>query len=287
MWSTRCKIVWLVIGVSLCGVVGDSAVGSSRVDAATAAVVSSPYIYNFQTDGVVEETATMQESVSPYWWVNSGGQLIIKNGLGMTMQGEAPLAEKWRTLYAANSPVDTDVGAHPQNLFRLVTRSQWENFSQSIVFRLQKLNVSASTERDGWSGVLLFNRYLDGNNLYYVGLRHDGTAVVKKKRFGIYYTLAQKPVFTAETIYQRDTNPNLMPGKRWLGLKSIIRTNADQSVTLQLWVDRQLTGNWQLALETIDTAGGVDGAPILGSGYAGLRTDFADVQFDNYRIDRL
>ncbi|MBI3292450.1 MAG: hypothetical protein HYZ73_06540 [Elusimicrobia bacterium] len=287
MWAKRRTIWWVGMGLSLWGLVGGVGGRSSNAEAVAAAVVSAPYLYDFQTDGVVEETGTMQESTSPYWWVNSGGRLIIKNGLGMTMQGDAPATDKWRALYALSSPVDTDAGTHPQNLFRLVTRSQWENFSQAIAFCVQKLNVSTSSERSGWSGVLLFNRYLDAKNLYYVGLRHDGTGIIKKKRFGIYYTLAQKLVFSADTIYQRDTNPNLLPGKRWLGLKSVIRTNADQSVTLQLWVDRQFTGTWELALETIDTNGGPDGAPILGSGYAGLRTDFADVQFDNYRIDRL
>lgn len=277
----------LVIGVVICGAGGSVSIGSSVAEAVAARAVSSPYVYSFQSDETVEETGKTSDSASPYWWVSSGGRLIAKGGVGMTVQGDLPQADKWRALYAASSPVDTELGLHPQNLFRLVTRSRWENFSQALSFQLVKLNVSAGTERNAWSGILLFNRYLDGNNLYSLGLRHDGYAVIKKKRYGVYYTLAQKRVFTADASYQRDTNPNLLPGKRWMGLKSVIKTNPDSSVTLQLWLDRQNTGSWQLALEVLDTNGGTDGAPILGDGYAGMRTDFADIQFDNYRIDRL
>lgn len=279
--------VSVAAALGLCGLVASLGIGARRVEAVAARAVGSPFVYSFGTAGVLEETGKMSDSASPYWWLNSGGRLLIKNGVGMTLQGELPATDKWRTLYATSSPIDTDGGAHPQNLFRLVTRSQWEHVSQSVSFRLTKLNVSASPERNAWSGILLFNRYVDGNNLYYVGLRHDGNGVIKKKRFGAYYTLAQKRVYTAEAVYERDTTPNLLPGKRWIGLKSVIKTNPDNSVTIQLWLDRQLTGHWTLALQAIDTTAGTDGAPILGPGYAGVRTDFTDVEFDNYRAERL
>lgn len=278
----------LRLGIGVCGMVGGWPIGSSTAEAVATRSVSSPFVYGFQSDGVLEETGAMADSSSPYWWVNSGGRLIIKNGTGRTIQGELSPLDRWRILYAVSNPVDTDTGLHPQNIFRLVTRSRWEHFAQSVAFRLMKLHVSASLQRDGWSGVLLFNRYLDGDNLYYLGVRHDGNGVIKKKRYGLYHTLAEKRVFpAADASYERDTNPNFMPGKRWMGLKSVVRTNPDGTVTLQLWIDRQLTGKWELALETVDTNDGADGAPILGSGYAGLRTDYADVEFDDYRAERL
>ena len=38
--------------------------------------------------------------------------------------------------------------------------------------------------------MLLFNRYQDGQTLYYGGVRVDGAAVIKKKLAGVYTTLA-------------------------------------------------------------------------------------------------
>jgi hypothetical protein len=273
----------------LLGLIGFLAgISATASQAATPSrTVPSPFVYDFHVDGTLEEAGESAESSSPYWWVNSGGRLVIKNGVGATIQGELPLTDRWQAAYTLANPIDTDGGLHPQNLFRLVTRSQWENFSQSVVFRMLKLNISQSMERNSWSGVLLLARYLDGNNLYYLGVRHDGDAVIKKKRFGKYTTLAQTRIFQADASYDRDTNPNLLPGKRWLGLRSVVRTNPDQSVTLQLWVNRELTQSWQLALEAVDTNAGADGAPILGHGYAGVRTDFADVEFDDYTLERL
>ena len=89
------------------------------------AAVNSPYLYRFNTDGVLEETATPETSTSAYWWLNSGGRLLIQNGVGMTIQGDLPELDKWHKLYLAASPLDTDNGFHPQNLFRLITRSKW------------------------------------------------------------------------------------------------------------------------------------------------------------------
>ncbi|MBI2093864.1 MAG: hypothetical protein HYT88_03995 [Candidatus Omnitrophica bacterium] len=256
--------------------------GAIEVEAVAAKAVASPFVYRFDVNGTLEEAGQAQDSSSPYWWVSSGGRLILQGGLGMTIQGSLPAQDKWRLLYNVSNPVDTDSGLHPQNIFRLVTRNLWLNVSQTVSFRLTHLNMSDSPQRDAWSGIFLFNRYLDGNNLYYIGLRQDGTAVIKKKRYGVYYTLAQSPVYNGQTPYERDTTPNLMPGKQWTGLRSIVKTQSDGSVILQLFVDRNLTGNWQLALQTTDNNAGSDGAPILSQGYGGIRTDYMDVQFDDY-----
>lgn len=261
--------------------------GAGIADATPAREVGSPYVYRFHVDGVLEEAGSSDASSSPYWWMNSGGRLLIKNGIGMTIQGDLPPTDPWRLRYASTTPLHTDAGLHPQNLFRLVTRSRWLNVSQSVSFRITKLNMSVSSERDGWSGILLFNRYLDQDNLYYVGIRQDGSGVIKKKRYGTYYTLAQTSVFRADVAYQRDTTPNLLPGREWTGLRSVVRTQPDSSVLLQLWIDRNRTGQWQKVLETVDTDSGPDGVPILSEGFGGVRTDFMDVELDDYTAERL
>ena len=256
-------------------------------EAVPAASVPSPFTYPFSSAGTLEEANSPENSASAYFWLNSGGRLLSTNGVGSTIKGDLGVLDKWRRLYLASSPLDSDNGLHPQNLFRLVTRSRWLNFRQTLKFRLVKLNLSASPERDGWSGVLLFARYVDNNNLYYLGVRHDGTAVIKKKLAGRYYTLAQKRVFNADAAYDRDTNPNLLPGKRWMGIRSVVRTNPGGSVTLQLWLDKQNRNAWEQAIEVVDTLEGPDGKPVTQQGYGGVRTDFADVEFDDYVAERL
>jgi hypothetical protein len=57
------------------------------------------------------------------------------------------------------------------------------------------MKKSNSIHRMASNGVLLFNHYLDGDNLYYVGIRVDGSAIVKKKKDGVYYTMESKRVF--------------------------------------------------------------------------------------------
>jgi hypothetical protein len=58
-------------------------------------------------------------------------------------------------------------------------------------------------------------------------------------------------------------------------------------VLLQLLMDYQLNGNWKVVVQVVDDGGGSDGSPISAQGYGGIRSDFMDVQFDNYRLERL
>lgn len=242
------------------------------------AQTTASLLYNFDQSGTVKETGSMGEGSSPYWWVNSGAYLKIENGRGSTNMGNLPATDPWNTLYKANNPVDTDLGVHPQNIFRLLTKSQWQNARQEAYFVIQKDNLSASPNRNASNGILLFNRYQDGQNLYYAGIRVDGSAIIKKKQNGAYTTLAQvKNVYG--TGYNRDTNPNLLPKNKWIGLRSETINNSDGSVTIKLYIDRGWTGTWTLIAEARDAA-----TPILQGGHGGIRTDFIDVQFENFRF---
>ncbi len=136
---------------------------------------------NFDQNGEIEEAGTMEESSSPIWWVNSGGLMTIKNSIASTIQGELPVFSHWRVIYNKDNPSETDNGTHPQNIFRLVTRTKWQNLQQEAYYKITKYNLSADSHRDASNGLLLFNRYQDGNNLYYTGIRVDGTVVIKKK----------------------------------------------------------------------------------------------------------
>ena len=233
---------------------------------------------SFSSSGTVEEVGSMLGSGSVDWWVNSGGRMIL-GGTGKTVQGSLPSNDVWRLAYAAANPLDTDNGYHPQNIFRLVTRDRWKNFTQEASFRINRYNLSASPNRAEHNGILFFNRYVSGDTLYYAGIRVDGAAVIKRKKAGTYTTLAYAKVYPG--TYDRTSMPNLLPVNRWIGLRSEIEDIPGGGVSIQLSLSDSTRGSgWMPILEAIDT--GASGGAITTDGYAGIRTDFMDVEFDDY-----
>src|SRR2546426_11951599 len=93
-------------------------------------------IFNFNTPGVLHETGSMSGSASPDFWLNSGAKFITTDGRGETIQGPLPDDDRWRLCYERSNPTDTGNGYYPQNLFRLVTKSRWNNFIQGVQFRI-------------------------------------------------------------------------------------------------------------------------------------------------------
>jgi len=266
--------------------------GYSRADqittnGATVSPTSSSLNYQFKVDGKLEEKGSMSLSSSPYFWLNSGGRLILEGGVGKTIQGRLPTNDYWRTLYGKSNALDTDNGYLPQNLLRLVTKSKWDNFEQSVKFKIENVNLTNTPNRGGYSGILLMSRYQDSANLYYAGIRMDGTSVIKKKYKGTYYTIASGPVFKSATAYNRDTNPNLIPTNAWMGLKTSAVTASDGSVTVKLFIDRNNSGTWEQLLSVVDKPGTNGGSPVTGPAYAGIRTDYMDVLFDDYNFKSL
>jgi hypothetical protein len=250
------------------------------LSAATAAAVTSPYRYKFDWTGVLSEAPSMGQSSSPYWWLSSGARFRLSNGIGSTVKGTLPSNDYWRLYYASTSPVDTDSGYRPQNLFRLVTRSRWKNFRQQVYFRIRRDNLSASPNRNASNGLLLMSRYLDENNLYYTGIRVDGAAVIKKKIRGIYYTIAYARFFPGPA-YDRVTHPSLLPKDVWIGIRSDLTNNPDGTVRIVLYVDSG-AGGWSRVFDVLDNGLAYGGSALTASGYAGLRTDFMDVELENY-----
>jgi hypothetical protein len=245
--------------------------------------IGSHFLYTFNTPGTLYEAGSADLSSSPYWWLDSGGILIIEKGVGQTIQGNLNQDNYWAETYARTNPVDTDGGAHPQNIFRLVTKSMWHNFSQQAYFYINNYHLSNSPQRNESNGLLLFGRYENESNLYYLGVRVDGTAVIKKKLNGLYYTLAQTPIFPG--AYDPNRSPNLLPLRKWIGLRAEVDTDRQDVVHLKLFTDIGKTGAWKKVLDTIDTGTGV--AIIDTPAYAGIRTDFMDVSFDDYQNTEL
>jgi hypothetical protein len=216
----------------------------------------------------------MTESQSAQWWLNSGGEFDdTGSGSGSTIQGNLPSDNRWHKAYAASNPRDTDGGSHPQNIFRLINRHTFQDPHQHLEFEITRLNVSKSPNRNESNGVLLLSHYQDGDTLYYMGVRVDGQAVIKKKVRGTYYTMAIRPIYPGS--YNRGSNPNLIPTARFIALDGDTVTNGNGTVTLRLAVDGTVV------LETVDDAH-IGGPPIRSAGFAGIRTDFMDVEFRNY-----
>jgi hypothetical protein len=243
------------------------------------------FVDNFSTNFNLEETGKMETSGNQYWWVNSGAFLYVGNGTGKTIFGDLDKGSLWQKKYKDYNSKETDGGLHPQNIFRLVTRSKWKNYRQECYYKIGKYILSKAKERSESNGILLFNRYQDGDNLYYTGLRVDGTAIIKKKKKGKYYTMAQKAFYPG--VYNKKKNPNLLPIGKWIGVKSEVRDNPDGTVTVSVYIDKNRSGEWVLALTAIDNGKSFGGAAIKDEGYAGIRTDFMDVEFDDYKIEEI
>ncbi|MCK5061426.1 hypothetical protein KAR28_02660 [Candidatus Parcubacteria bacterium] len=252
----------------------------------TVVLTDSDFSDSFDADLILEETRKMNDSEGLYWWVNSGAYFIQENGVGKTLQGELRQDSEWQIKYKDHNVNETDDGFHPQNIFRLVTRSKWLDYTQEVEYKINKYHLSKDEHRSASNGLLLFNRYQDGDNLYYTGIRVDGAAVIKKKYKGEYYTMDYKTIIV-DSKYDRETNPNLLPIEEWVSVRSEVKNINDKRVEIKLYVKLPNDVDWNLVLEAIDDGQAFGGAAITSEGFAGVRTDFMDVEFDNFKIIKL
>lgn len=237
-----------------------------------------PFVYEFSDPGILHEAAARIESSSPYWWLDSGAKLVVDDGTGKTLQGRLPASDGWHDRYERTSAEDTSKGSYPQNLFRLLTIADWENVRTEAAFRVVAYNRTDSPNRNESNGILLMSRYRDGNNLYYAGLRVDGHAVIKKKYDGRYYTMIELPVIDG-------TGEELLPLGEWMTLG--METRNDGDVVLIVLSRKNADGSWEELVRASDH-GQLDGTePITGSYPVGIRTDFMDVEFDDFKAQEI
>jgi hypothetical protein len=269
-FSCPAAMAGLIKALSLLVVVGFTTIASAA---------SLTDNFDDASPSVITETGEREDSIDPHWWLNSGAYVQRAKGYLQTVQGKLDSTDHFRWLYAVSNPTDTDNGYYPQNLLRLVTQAKFTNFSQQVFFNIAQIQVSASPNRNQSNGVFFFHRYQDGNNLYYVGIRVDGCAVVKKKIAGRYAMLKSVVVYPGQ--YHPETLPNLLPLHRWIGIKTEVASNARNGVDITLYLnDPQLGPGWTKILQVEDN--GADGERIMNEGYAGIRSDFMDVSFDAY-----
>lgn len=259
----------------------------NNTSAPTTTQTSNTFNESFDANYSVEETGNISESGNSKWWLNSGAYFYSENGTGRTVLGELSSLNAWRVAYNAANSEDTDNGYHPQNIFRLLSRSKWQNQDSQVYFQIKKDNLSTSTNRNQSNGLLLMTRYVDSNNLYYVGVRVDGTSIIKKKIGGVYYTLSQKQLPGITGVYNVTTNPNMLPHNSWIGLRSVVTNKDSNTVNIKQYIDFGKTGNWTLVADINDTSSQYGASPHTSIGFVGLRTDFMDVVFDDFKVTSL
>jgi hypothetical protein len=228
----------------------------------------------------------MYTSKNNKWWLNSGAKALFFDNIIKTIQGDLFSNDTWSIKYRQTDPGETDNGTHPQNIFRLVTRAKYQNVTQQMYFKINKYNLSNDVHRAASNGVLFFHHYQDGDNLYYAGLRVDGAAVIKKKTNGNYFTLAYSSIYT-ESKYDRLLTPNLLPLDKWIGIKTEIINLDSSTINLKLYGDLENNGTWVLLVEAVDDGTKYGGKTITKMGYAGIRSDFMDLEFKDYSAENI
>lgn len=241
--------------VSAYDAAGIESLPSNEASTVLAATISLPFWYDFRTAGILSEADSPAASSSAYWWLASGGQMSIANGIATTLPGT--------------------------HLFQLFLRTKVRDCSLETYVRKTKDNLESAANRYPYNGISLFLRYADDNNHYYAGIRADGYVIIKKKRNGVYYTLAQKKILTG--TFNATTSPNLIPSGTWIGLRAAIVNNSSGIPTLSLFTDIGKTGIWKSALEVVDDAA-LFGASLPNAGTCGMRSDFMNLSLDDFRV---
>ncbi len=250
-------------------------------DAVSTASVNLPFTYDFHVNGILGESSSSVLSTSPYWWLNSGGRLTLQNGIGNTIQHSLAATDPVRVSYAAENPVATDQGYHPQNVFQMLFRTPVASPDASIYVKRNADNLTNATNRHAWNGDSILANYINQNNYYYAGIRNDGVVVIKKKTNGVFQTLSENKIFPG--TYNVTSAPDLIPLNQWIGMRFVIATNSAGNPDLSFYTDLTHTGAWTLAAHAVDTPAQF-GAPLTGSGLVGVENDFADASFDNFTI---
>lgn len=229
---------------------------------------------------ILYETGTPQESASNTFWLNSGAAVTQYGQTIQTLHGVLPWYNSWHLKYMLSTPTDTNYGNQPQNIFRLLQKVDMQNPDQSVYFRIDSFN-SPLALKHAPDGIFLMSHYIDGDNLFYVGIRMDGNAVIKKKEGGRYTTLAITPLFNSLS-QERPSQFPYLPKDTWLGLRSTIEENTDGTVNITLSIDEEFDLEWKEVLS-------VTAAPLpnasKGKLMAGLRSDFMDITFYRYTLN--
>ncbi|MCA9308573.1 hypothetical protein KC980_03600 [candidate division WWE3 bacterium] len=210
------------------------------------------------------------------WNIVSGGILNIKKSVLSTNIGELNTQNPVYKLYQNKAPIDSDNGKHPQNLFKITTKRSYINSTQKITYKIKKLNLSDSPNRNNTNGIFLLSKYKNEQTYYKAGLRVDGNFIISRTLNGETQILAAKTYFLGD--YDRTQTPYLINTSEEDLLKFETIETKD-GVMLKLYYRDTPKRDWFTMLEVFDPTD----MAIVSKGKNGIQTDFMDVEFTNYK----
>jgi hypothetical protein len=168
-----------------------------------------------------------------------------------------------------------------------------------ISFNLRQLreihNAHCDSDDTCWHGTHIWLRYQNQFNLYYVSVnRADGKVVIKRKvpcgtdNSGAYFVLGQY------VPHDFDTGA-------WSSYATTVETNRDGSVTIKLYDNRYsrtlpvdvatdhggTNPNWSPRCRTQGRYPSAAYTPITAPGAVGIRGDYANFEFADFRVSAL
>ena len=224
-------------------------------------LITSEYTYWNPTSSSAKKNAN--------WDVTSGALFAA------TLNNEQVAYSGYPTYNTSIGPNPTTTSGNDSAIFRATTTaSNIKNADVSFRLYNKQMVTTSGTPAVAWDGIHVFLRYLNEANLYYASVnRRDGALAIKKKvpggtsNGGTYYTLAG----TSANAYP-------IPYNTWQNIKTTIRTNADNSVTIQIF------SNGTLLLSCVDN-GSIGGPAITDPGKSGIRGDNDEFYFDDFSVD--
>lgn len=233
---------------------------------------------------------TPSASSSPDWQMTSGS-LFAQSGVFWT--GKPDTCDNDKTSPNASSTNCTD-----SSVFRLNTARTFSgNISVSLsIKQLGNIhNDNCNSDDTCWYGTHVWLRYQNQFNLYYVSVnRADGDVAIKRKvpcgtdNSGTYFVLG---------TYVKH---GFQSGS-WNAYTTTIQTNSDGSVTIKLYDDNESTTtpidvgtdrggtnpNWTASCTTPGHYTSAAYPPITADGAVGVRGDYANFEFTNFKVTAL
>jgi hypothetical protein len=232
--------------------------------------------FNSYADGLITSEYTFwnpgaaNAKPNPNWEMTSGSLFAA------TLAGEKVAYSGVPTYETTSVATPTPASANNSAVFRLTSvPAGFDNVAVSFRLNNKQLVSTTGTPAVDWDGIHVFLRYVSEENLYYASVnRRDGSLAIKRKvpggpsNGGTYYTLAG----TSAGKYN-------IPFNTWQNIKASVKTNADGTVTIQIFRDGVL------ALSAVDDGRITGAAPITQPGKVGIRGDNDEFYFDDFTVD--
>jgi len=221
-------------------------------------------------------------------WQMTSGSLFAKSGTFWTGVPDSCYNDQANPNPHSGNCTDSDV-------FRLNTAKKFSG-DIGVSLRLKQLdeihNTACNNGDTCWYGTHIWLRYQSEFNLYYVSVnRADGDVVIKRKvpcgtdNSGTYFVLGKYVKHDFKT-------------GSWNTYTATAQTNHDGSVTIKLYDDNYSTAtpidtgtdhggtnpHWSASCKTPGRYTSATYQPITATGAVGIRGDYAEFEFTNFKV---